>query len=215
MIDWKWVKRELFCREGIARGKNANIAACAQICLNAALLLSDPRIISSRIPKPSGLSRGKLSKYVKGAIFFQGFIVTIGKGVEARASALMSKGMYLEGYMFDRIGSFAVESLIQNFEDRLRKRYAKRSLSVSRRISPGYCDWPIDGQFELSKMLSFSKAGVRLTKSCMMIPRKSISAVVGVGPKNAFRSSKHQCSICEKKDCDYRRGPILTDTKLV
>ena len=133
--------------------------------------------------------------------------MTIGKVLEDKASLLMREGDHLGGYLLDRIGSLAVESLARSFEEYLRKNYEVKNMSVSMRISPGYCDWPIEEQFNLAKALDFSKAGVRLTRNCMMVPRKSITAIVGIGPKRLFSKTKSQCEACDKKDCDYRRVP--------
>jgi len=55
--------------------------------------------------------------------------------------------------------------------------------------------------------ISLSKIGITLNKNCMMIPKKSITAIVGLGPKGLFKKSRSQCGICDKKDCSYRRAP--------
>jgi cobalamin-dependent methionine synthase I len=73
------------------------------------------------------------------------------------------------------------------------------------RFSPGYCDWPVEEQRILDGILDFSKIGVRLTDSYMMAPKKSVSGVVGIGPKNIFSGSRSQCEICGDKECGYKR----------
>ena len=151
------------------------------------------------------LSAKELSSYIKGATDVYAFVVTIGGGVEEAASSYMGKGDHLLGYLLDRIGSFAVESLAKNTEDTLRRALALEGSSVSMRFSPGYCDWPIEEQFKLAKIIDFSKAGVILTENCMMIPKKSISAVVGVGAKELFSEVKSPCVLCNMKACNYRR----------
>jgi cobalamin-dependent methionine synthase I len=142
---------------------------------------------------------------MKGATEIYAFLVTIGKDVEDAATSCMDSGDHLLGYLLDRAGSFAVESLAKNTEDALRRALAPKDLSVSMRFSPGYCDWPVEEQFKLIKIIDFAKAGVTLTKSCVMIPKKSISAVVGIGPKELFAKAKSPCALCNMKVCDYRR----------
>ena len=114
----------------------------------------------------------------------------------------------MQGYLLDRIGSFAVESLAESVEKKIRKDYSILKKSVSRRYSPGYCDWPIEEQHILAKILDFSKIGVTLNESCMMRPKKSISAVVAVAERGVFNESGSTCEICEKKDCGYRRNAV-------
>lgn len=218
-IDWDWVRDEVKKKERVSSASKGLITSAMNERIEKAKFFADPKIVSAKKDVLSIKSdsieiyggeilRGKkLSHYLNGSQELHIFLVTIGKVLEDKASLLMKKGDYLGGYLLDRIGSLAVESLAKNFEEDLRKNYEAKNMSVSMRISPGYCDWPIEEQFNLAKTIDFSKAGVRLTRSCMMVPRKSITAIVGIGPKRLFSKTKSQCGICDKKDCDYRRAP--------
>ena len=53
--------------------------------------------------------------------------------------------------------------------------------------------------------IDFSKAGVELTEGCMMVPKKSISAIAAVADEGVFKASMSGCDICENKGCDFRR----------
>ena len=131
--------------------------------------------------------------------------MTIGERIENAASELTKGKEPLEGYLLDRLGSFAVESLAESVEKKIRRDYLRIRKSVSMRYSPGYCDWPIEEQRILAKELDFSKIGVTLNESCMMTPKKSISAIVAIADSGVFTESGSTCEICEKKDCSYRR----------
>ncbi|MDO8525621.1 MAG: vitamin B12 dependent-methionine synthase activation domain-containing protein, partial [Candidatus Omnitrophota bacterium] len=150
-------------------------------------------------------SAKELSSHMTGAVEICAFLATIGSGIEEEASSDMKFGDHLGGYLLDRIGSFAVESLAKNTEDGLRRSLISRDLSVSMRFSPGYCDWPIEDQFKLAKIIDFAGIGVTLTENCMMIPKKSITAIVGVGPKELFSKILSPCAACNMKVCGYRR----------
>ena len=221
-IDWEWVRAHLSARERIGKitagsTKEAVIAHLKE-ALDIAGSKATPRIYSVKKEiinfKPGSLqiegdiilSGKELSKHIKGATHICAFVVTIGEDIEEAASSCMNSGDHLLGYLLDRAGSFAVESMAKNAEDDLRRALAPEGLSVSMRFSPGYCDWPIEEQFKLAQIIDFAKAGVILTKSCMMIPRKSISAVVGIGPKELFSKIRSPCSVCNMKVCDYRRN---------
>lgn len=222
-IDFDWVRDQLLKRERIPSvkkgGPKSTLILSVDKCLEEAgsLILPKSASIEKDIVRLGGnsigieggvsLSSKWSSSYIEGAALMHIFVVTLGLSLEERASRLMRDGEHLEGYLLDRIGSFAVESLAENFENKLRGYYGVKDLSVSMRFSPGYCDWRIEEQFKLAKILDFSKAGVRLTEGCMMVPKKSISAVVGIGPKSLFSKKLSQCSICAKKgDCSYRRS---------
>jgi len=217
-IDWGWVKDELGRIENISSsGQNSELRRTAEACLKNGAGLCEPksvwaekRIASIKkdcveIEGGVKLSSAFLASYLKGARSIGAFVVTIGKALEDEASRLMAEGETLGGYLLDRTGSLAVESLAEDFEKRVRRDFKRRQLSISRRLSPGYCDWPIEEQFRLKKLVDFSKTGVRLTDSCMMVPKKSISAVAGIGPAGLFTEVKSQCAICDKFECSYRR----------
>lgn len=217
-IDWAWVKNELARMENIPlSGKAGILRTSSDNCLKKARGICPIAAVSIKkniIETEAGhvlldggieLSSEFLSSYLTGAKYIRVFLVTIGGSLELEASRLMEEGDTLSGYLLDRIGSLAVESAAEAFENRLRKDCKDKESSLSRRLSPGYCDWPIEEQFKLAKLIDFSKAGVRLTESCMMVPKKSISAVAGIGPKGLFAGMKSQCVICNKTDCGYRR----------
>lgn len=218
IIDWKWVRNRLLKLEMIPLVGKSALFGAVNICLKEARALSRPRTVAIRkkiaaikgsyveLEDEARLTGKVLAKYLKGADHIYIFLVTLGSGVEDRASRLMKKGNYLHGYLIDRIASLAVESLAENFESGLRQKLKPRGESVSMRLSPGYCDWPIEEQYKLAKLINFSKAGIRLTESCMMVPKKSISAIAATGQKKLFTRVRSQCVICDKKRvCDYRR----------
>jgi len=220
-IDWVWVKNELRVRERISAiddtDRGIAISKILNECLNRARSLSKPNYIRAikkisligenfiEIEGGVRFSTGKIAQYIKGSGSIIIFLVTIGDEIEKIAGKLTSGNEPLQGYLLDRIGSFAVESLAESIEKKIRKDYSKLKMSVSQRYSPGYCDWPIEEQRILAKALDFSAIGVSLTESCMMRPKKSISAVVAIAGKGIFTKSGSTCGICEKKDCSYRR----------
>ncbi|MFH0763627.1 MAG: vitamin B12 dependent-methionine synthase activation domain-containing protein [Candidatus Omnitrophota bacterium] len=220
-IDWEWVRDVFLKKDGVSAagipGIKKSILACADVCLRIArskaapgVTLTKKKIVyisGSSIKLEDGvkLSTGEISLFLKDAAYLYIMAVTIGRGIEEAATKYMEKGDPLRGYILDRIGSFACESLAESVEEGLRKTYAPEGLSVSMRFSPGYCDFPIEEQFKLNKTLDFSKIGIAINKNCMMVPKKSITAIVGIGPKGVFGKKRSQCEICAKPDCGYRR----------
>jgi len=213
MIDWISVKTELFDKEGIGKIKDPHqkgiLSTCAEECLETAKKLARPKVISSIKSSDilKELSPGKkISAYIKGADRVCIFVATIGGRLETEASRLMGSGDHLRGYLLDRIGSFAVENTAEDFENSLRVKHAAKNASVSNRFSPGYCEWPTKEQKNLDKIVGFKKAGIKLTSNLMMIPKKSISGIMAIAPAKVFSKKRSQCSICDMKDCSYRRS---------
>lgn len=213
-IDWSLVRSDLLKQEKIKAAlitavdgyleKSKSLILTHTVSVEKNIMVIGP----SSIEIEGGIKFNSkyLASHMKGAKLMRAFLVTLGNPLEDTASHLMKEGDGLGGYMLDRIGSIATEYLAENFENRLRETYAAKGLSVSMRFSPGYCDWPVEEQFKLADILDFSRIGVRLTEACMMTPKKSISAIVGIGPKALFSKVKSPCVLCDKKkDCDYRR----------
>lgn len=216
-IDWGMVMDVLLKKERITPVSPEIIQASARESVKKAQALARSKTLivqkkissftpdSIKLDSYSKLSGAALSSYMTGADHVYIFLVTIGSSLEDEASRLMKIGETLSGYMLDRAASIAVENLAEALELKIRKDYEGKEKSVSMRMSPGYCNWPIKEQVELDWLLDYSKIGVRLTENCMMIPRKSISGLIGIGAKGHFVRKKSQCMACNKKDCDYRR----------
>lgn len=213
MIDWNIVKKELLDKEGIGKIKDPHqkgiLSACADECIEIAKKLARPKVVSSikssDILKKKLSTGKKISAHIKDADKICIFVATIGGRLEAEASRLMKEDDHLCGYLLDRIGSFAVEMLAEDFERALRVKQSFKDKSVSNRFSPGYCEWPTKEQKKLDGILGFKKAGIKLTSGFMMVPKKSVSGIIGIGPAKLFSKKRSQCSICDKKDCSYRR----------
>ena len=75
-------------------------------------------------------------------------------------------------------------------------------LQYTVRISPGYCDWPVEEQNSIFNALDAGLIGVRLTPYSIMEPTKSISAVSVAAGHVPVGSP---CEWCYKKDCSWRR----------
>jgi len=133
------------------------------------------------------------------------FLVTIGKYLEETAFQLARDGLILQATVLDAIGSDAVEKVVNFAQDRITEIAEAEGLVISQRFSPGYCDWNIGQQRMLFYALTGNTLGIRLTGECLMIPQKSISGIIGIGPPNANVDKYNPCKTCRKKDCPGRR----------
>jgi len=133
------------------------------------------------------------------------FLVTIGRYLEDTAAKLARDGLILQAMVLDAMGSSAVEKVADYAQDRIKELAEAKGLVISRRLSPGYCDWSIGQQRMLFSALTDNTVGVRLTRECLMIPQKSISGIIGIGPPNGNVENYNPCNLCEKQDCPGRR----------
>jgi len=133
------------------------------------------------------------------------FALTIGKYLEGTAHQLARDGLILQATVLDAIGSDAVEKLADSAQGTIREIARAKGLVISRRFSPGYCDWDIGQQRMLFWALSGDTVGIHLTGRCLMIPQKSISGIIGIGSYNSNVENYNPCNTCKKQDCSGRR----------
>lgn len=130
------------------------------------------------------------------------FICTIGPDMERWAGQLVSEGDTVMGHLVDTVATVAVEGAVDRVHDHLKKKMLEQGLHVTNRYSPGYCGWPVWDQHALFSLFPKGFCGVTLTESALMKPVKSVSGVIGIGPKVAFAG--YDCDACAVNDCIYR-----------
>ena len=75
-------------------------------------------------------------------------------------------------------------------------------LALKPRFSPGYGDLPLTVQPDLLRVLSAQKVGLACTRSYMLTPVKSVTAVIGI--RTGCTQPKQGCAGCTMADCAYR-----------
>lgn len=114
------------------------------------------------------------------------------------------------GFLYDAIASAAAESYIEELDYDLRLKYQDMGLFLTDRFSPGYGDVPIDFSKDICRVLDCQKKiGMYYSSSGLLIPRKSITAFLGVSKeKQKFREKN--CSTCFiNKDCKFRQKGVI------
>lgn len=108
--------------------------------------------------------------------------------------------------ILDATAGAGVESLANDINIELEKIY--KPYYLTDRFSPGYGDLPISVQNNFLKLINAEKdLGIKTSESGIMIPRKSITAIIGISEK----PQSHRKAGCENcrlyLDCEFvRRG---------
>jgi len=135
------------------------------------------------------------------------FLVTIGIEWDLEIKSLMNHGRMAEAYIWDAVGSVAVEGAIQGFQDMMDERLESHGKKTTIRFSPGYCDWRLEEQKKLFRILPHDMIGVTLSPGCLMSPRKSISGSFGIGDQRHMNPSRNNpCHVCTMQTCTARRA---------
>lgn len=122
----------------------------------------------------SSVSLCKTLKNCKEAIIFT---ATVGLGID-RIIRRFSTVSPSKALCFQAIGTERIEALCDKFESYLK---LNNDLKIKKRFSPGYGDLPIEFQSQIFKLLDCRKnIGVTLTESLLMLPSKSVSAIIGI-----------------------------------
>lgn len=130
-------------------------------------------------------------------------LVTIGSHLEEMVCQLTKDGLMLQATVLDAIGSVATENLVDFVQSRVGEIARTQGLCISRRFSPGYCDWDVSQQKMVFRAVNGDSVGVRLTEGSQMFPRKSISGIIGIGSREV--ENYNPCLTCDKYDCVGRR----------
>lgn len=98
-----------------------------------------------------------------------------------------------------------LEEYCDSCQDQIAEEAGKEGLYLRPRFSPGYGDFDIRHQEQLTRILQTDKTiGLTMTESFMLTPTKSVTALIGASTMQTA-CHRHGCEVCEKTDCVYRR----------
>jgi len=115
--------------------------------------------------------------------------------------------------VFDACATQYIEQCCDELEEQVKQEASERGLAITSRFSPGYGDLPLDTQ---PKLLAVLDAGRRIGLTCterfILIPRKSVTALIGLGKDLQKRPGgcescplNKKCSFMKgKRDCEYK-----------
>ncbi|MDR0812018.1 MAG: hypothetical protein LBN23_07100 [Paludibacter sp.] len=150
------------------------------------------------------LETGKMvAAYMRNAEFYALFACTAGEIFTKLTKKYNAEGNYLEGYVADALGSLTVENAMDKIQATLENQMLAEGMKITNRYSPGYCNWAVAGQRELFQLVGGNPTGISLTESCLMVPIKSVSGIIGIG-KNVKKQA-YKCDICNNRECIYRK----------
>ena len=124
------------------------------------------------------------------------YIVTAGSELD---DVELSKGQ--SAMLLDQVKTVVVSKAYQYLRTHLAEKYGIKKLSS---VAPGRLDeWPLTQQRELFSLFgnNVGRIGVRLTKTCLMVPVKTVSGLLF--PSEAGFES---CELCSREKCMGRRA---------
>lgn len=186
------------------------VAAQAEACQKELAAAVTPRTIARRLPVDTftGESRD-LAHHLRHCR--EGFLyaVTLGPAADrllrrwaAQSMAKAAVGQAVCAAWLDQLCADYCQSLLAQ---------AGEGAYLTPPFSPGYGDWALSVQGRVLNLLEAPKRiGLTLTNGGMLVPEKSITAVVGISDREE-ESCGQKCMRCKKKDCPFRAGEARSE----
>lgn len=111
-----------------------------------------------------------------------------------------------KGIIIDACATTSIEEVCDLVQDSILDDISKEGKSLTMRYSPGYGDLDISANRDILNVLdAHRKIGVTVTNTGIMIPRKSVVALIGITNKK-IEKVKRTCENCSNRfNCQYRR----------
>ncbi len=97
-----------------------------------------------------------------------------------------------KGIIVDACATTSIEEICDLIQDNILQQMSKEGKSLTMRYSPGYGDLDISANKDILQVLDAHKRiGVTVTNTGIMIPRKSVVALIGITNKKKQKLSEH------------------------
>lgn len=182
----------------------AELAACVQpASLTRTVMVGHPQegileIEGCRIESRS------LSRNLAGCKEVCLMAATLGMAPDRLIARSGAQGLMSRAVVIQAVSAAMIEEYCDEVNERICREASARSLFCRPRFSPGYGDFPVHFQEDLFRILQIQKRiGITLTENNLMIPSKSVTALIGLSAEAAAKG-RHRCEDCSHKGCSFR-----------
>ncbi len=199
----------------IIRSRSPRLLKTAEEALEAGRKLLEPEVLikelavtsfrhhSLELEEEKKISGALVTGHLVGARYISTVVCTVGSKIDKYASEVMEDDIVL-GLAVDGVGSAAVEALANAVCRDIELDAANRGFQSTIPLSPGMIGWGVEeGQPIIFDLMDPAQIGVELTPYKLMIPRKSLSMIIGLGPD--IHSGERICDYCAMREtCRYQ-----------
>ncbi|MBP5254377.1 MAG: Vitamin B12 dependent methionine synthase activation subunit [Lachnospiraceae bacterium] len=108
---------------------------------------------------------------------------TLGLGPDRLVRMCGTRSLF-RAALYQAAGAAAIEAYTDDVNEEIRASAASRRMAAKPRYSPGYGDLSLEMQKDIFELLKLPKTiGLTLTDSLLMVPTKSVTAVIGLMPE--------------------------------
>ncbi|MGN1051702.1 MAG: hypothetical protein ACI4QE_05320 [Acutalibacteraceae bacterium] len=200
-IDLKEALRYMGHRGSVSKEMEEMLLLCQDEVLSACA----PKYIYRSVSPTLSIFRGKdIKSHLEGC--FEAVLVAGTLGIEVDKLIKRAEVTDMQKALFiNAIGSSAIEGIMNKAEEEIQKKYENKFFTF--RFSPGYGDFPIEVQKDFLSILDGEKRiGVHTDESSLLIPSKSVTAVIGVS-HSPIEKKRAGCANCKlRENCKYRKN---------
>ena len=111
-----------------------------------------------------------------------------------------------QAIVMDAVATTAIEAFCDEIESSIRQKAKLEGFYATHRFSPGYGDLPLSVQHSLLRTLDTPrKIGLSTTENMILIPRKSVTAVIGL-QERPDKIKEHNCKDCNPGlSCPFKK----------
>lgn len=162
-----------------------------EVCLDKDVVLTSPLLVR--------LSAAAESMFL--------CLCTLGSGIDERIDYYYSKGSHAKAYYLDLAGTALIGAVSRKIANNTKKQLQALGLNTTISLEPGHSYWPdLLQQRLIYDMLKASAIGVKILDSGVILPKKSLTLVMGIG-KNIPENTKNHCHYCKARDnCNLSRA---------
>ena len=218
--------REMFRYMGYGGNTpDPEVAAEAELCLTRLLEETEPKPGWRRFPleleggdivRVEGMEirSGALFRNLRGCREVILMAATLGMAPDRMAARAQAAGKMSRAVMLQAAAAALIEEVCDELNEQLRLEAAGEGKTLRPRFSPGYGDFRLEHQTDLFRILEVQKRiGVTLTEHLLMMPSKSVTAVIGISDTAPDTQCWEQgtgpasgCGACDRTDCSFRRN---------
>ena len=162
----------------------------------------DPRVV---LAGASLVFEGEsVASHLRGARFAACFAATLGAESERQLRTLAAINP-LDAMLYDACCNALIEEAAQAAQEDIAHEAASAGLFARMRFSPGYGDLPLAVQPQFIKAIDASRRlGLAVNESLLLVPAKSITAIVGLFDELPPATTKKPCKECVAREyCSY------------
>jgi len=163
-----------------------------------------PRLPEANLELPGRAIR----RYLDGAGRCVLLAATLGTGIDTEIRMQQRVDM-TRSLALDAAATACIESVCDDFQRKIEMTAGGAYLFAGTRYSPGYGDLPLTLQPELIQALDTArKIGLTCTDSMILLPRKSVTALIGLFDRPPGAGVGPGCSGCSLRGrCDFSKCP--------